>query len=269
MTGLAAGPKTLVIGASLELCLAAEPLIVQQTSGQVVIVNSGREALRALSQTQPAEMVAIVDRVRDMSLYELMQRVGKTTGGGSIPIAVLTDQIFPYELRYIESTSGIHAATLTRNAQQMEQIFQKMISSLDTGLMTSEDRGQLSQVAQQFLTTIVSDQSANAFYPLADWHAAILSAQASQPLAVRAQGLSAMGTVDSQWRLVQLAGAAQLNQEDRLTVASAFEKSIRQFGNLLDKQQVQSLYDLYNRLGPNDPAIAKALGYMLDIIEGR
>lgn len=268
MAGLASGPKTLVIGANLELCLAAEPLIIQQTGGQVIMVNSGREALRTLSQTQPAEMVVIVDRVHDMSLYELIQRLGKTTIGGSIPIAVLTDQLFPYELRYIESTSGIHAATLTRNAEQMGQIFQRMASSLDTGLMTAEDRVQLSQVAQQFLTTIASDRDTYAFYPLADWHTAILSARASQPLTVQAQGLSLIGTVDSQWRLVQLAGAAQASQEDRSAVASAFEKSIRQFGNLLDKQQIQSLYDLYNRLGPNDPAIAKALGHMLDIVEG-
>ena len=40
-------------------------------------------------------MIIIVDRVHDLSLFELLQRLRKTQGGGALPIAVMTDQLYP------------------------------------------------------------------------------------------------------------------------------------------------------------------------------
>ena len=48
-----------------------------------------------------------------------------------------------------------------------------------------------------------------------------------------------------------------------------FEKSIRRFGTLLTSNDVQTAYDLYNRLGPNDPFIAKTMTFILDVIEAQ
>ena len=269
MSRLGRGPLSLVIGARIDLCMAADGLLRQQTGGESVVATSGREALRALSLTHPAEMVLVVDRVHDMSLFELLQRLRNTQGGGSVPVAVLTDELYPYESRYIAQTPGMDASLLSREPEHLKLVIDRLLAALDTSPMTADDRLQFASVGAEFLSRIATDRERYAFYPLQDWQAALIQTQPSQAVAAETQVVAALGTGDSQRRLTLLAAALEIGEPQRWAAVSAFEKSARSYGIRLSDQQVLETYELYNRLGPDDLAIAKALGSILDVIEAR
>ncbi|MBX3419994.1 MAG: hypothetical protein KF752_00415 [Pirellulaceae bacterium] len=269
MSQLGRGPTALVVGGSQELCLSAAAQVQQQTSGPALTVNTGRDALLRLSQNTPIELLMIVDRVEDMSLYELMQRLRRTPGGGSLPVAVLTDQLQAHESRYIEQTPGFQASLLTHQPEQMATVIQGMRQALETGMLTASDREQLAQTAAKFMGQIASEPEKYSFYPLDVWRHSLIQATSVIPLDLRTQALANIGTGESQWRLAHLCSAETATQQQRITATQAWEKSVRQFGLLLSKQQTQDIYDLYNQKGPGDPALAKVLGFVLDVIEAQ
>ncbi len=269
MLQLGMGPAALVIGANAELCMAAEASIRQITNGEVIVVTSGRESLRALSLPNPAELIFVVDRVHDMSLFELLQRLRKTQGGGSLPIAVLTDQINSFEQKLMDETPGLIQSLLSRDSAAMQSVIRRMMDSLDTQPISSNDRQGFARSAETFLATIAEDRELYSFYPFDTWHESLVGIPTTASNAARSQVLASLGTGQSQIRLVQLVAASGATEAERTTAARAFAESIRKFGNLLSSQDIQTTYDLYNRLGPNDPAIAKFMAYVLDVIEAQ
>ena len=78
-----------------------------------------------------------------------------------------------------------------------------------------------------------------------------------------------MGTGDSQQQLVALCSSASLTAAERVQAAQSFQLSVKRFGLNLTREQVLRAYDVYNALGPSDPATAQSLGVVLDTIESR
>ncbi|MEO8269693.1 MAG: hypothetical protein ABI557_08235, partial [Aureliella sp.] len=66
-----------------------------------------------------------------------------------------------------------------------------------------------------------------------------------------------------------LASSSSLTGAERLDAAQKFAVSVDRFGMNLGPETVQHVYDVYNAMGPNDPATAKSLGAVLDAIEAR
>lgn len=269
MLQLTNGASSLVIGANPELGMAAESSIEQATGGEATVVSSGREAIWALNQPSPADLIFVVDRVHDMSLFELLQRLGKTQSGGSLPIAVLTDQLYPYEQQYIDQTPGIIGDTLSRDPEAMPRVLQQLLSILDTQPISSVDRQRFRLAADEFLAKISHDRETYAFYPFDAWHQSLLRLPSNTSKSARTQVLASLGTNPSQMRLVQQVVASGATEIERVKAAKAFAKSVRRFGNLLTVQDVQTTYDWYNRLGPGDPVIAKVMTFVLDTIEAQ
>jgi len=263
------GAATLVIGANSELCMTADAIIQQITGGEVAIVTSGREALQALTVPNPTDLIVVADRVHDMSLFELLQRLRKTQNGASLPIAVMTDQLYAYEQQYLQQTPGVFGQVLSKDPEAMRNVVQQMLDSLDTQPISDEQRQQFRQSADAFLAKISEDRATYAFYPFDTWHDSLMRLPSNTTSAARTQVLASLSSHQSQMRLVQLVVASGATQAERTMAARAFEKSIRRFGNLLTAQDVQTVYDLYNRLGPKDPVIAEVMTYVLDVIEAQ
>jgi CheY-like chemotaxis protein len=169
MTRLQSGPHALVIGLQSELRQEAQQQINLQTSSDVTVVNSGAAALKALDEPQPVELIFIVDRVSDTTISQLIQRLRNTARGRSLPIAVLTQELYSYERDLIDETPGVITSVLTRNADQMQRAMAMMDASLDTTPLTSTDRASFASSANRFLARIASDREHYAFYPLS-WH---------------------------------------------------------------------------------------------------
>lgn len=269
MARLNSGPHVLVVGRSADLRQAAQQQLEQQVAAQVTTAESARSALLALDGLQPIEMVLIVDRMSDQSVFELLQRLRTAKRSRALPIAVLTDELYQHERRLIGQLSGVVSAQLSRGPQQMQQVIDKLMEQLDTQPFSSEDRNRFAQIGGEFLSKIASDRDQYAFYPLNDWRSELGGIGRNMSIASRMALLAALGSADSQMQLVALASSSSLTAAERLQAAQEFSASVDRFGMNLGRDGVLKVYDVYNALGPNDPATAASLGMVLDAIEAR
>ncbi len=267
MTQLAGGPHALVIGLQAELRQAAQQQLQLQTGADVTAVNSARAALLALHEGKPIELVVIVDRVVDQSIFELLQRLRQANRSQSLPIAVLTDQLYPHERQLIDDTAGVISSVLSRNAEQMERVVRMLLDSLDTSPMTAADRGNFAGVGGKFLATIAGDRERYGFYPVADWHDRLVNTMGGMTPSSRISLLAGLGSTESQRKLAMMTASGNLDEQERLEAAKAFGRSVRQFGMILSREDVAQSYDLYNQLGPTDPVAVKSIGLILDVME--
>ncbi len=136
MTRLQSGPHALVIGLQSELRQAAQQQINLQTSSDVTVVNSGAAALKALTEPVPFELIFIVDRVADTTISQLVQRLRNSDRGRSLPIAILTEELYSYEREIIDETPGVITSVLSRNSEQMQRVIRLMQAGLDTTPLT-------------------------------------------------------------------------------------------------------------------------------------
>ena len=269
MARLTSGPHALVIGRSAELRQAAQQQLEQQVGAQVTTADSARSGLLALDGLQPIEMVLVVDRMSDQSVFELLQRLRTAERSRALPIAVLTDELYQHERRLIGQMPGVVSAQLSRGPQQMQQVIDRLMGQLDTQPFSSEDRNRFAEIGGEFLSKIASDRDLYAFYPLNDWRSELGGIGRSMPIASRLALLAALGTADSQMQLVALASSSSLTAAERLRAAHEFTASVDRFGMNLGREEVLRVYDVYNALGANDPATAASLGAVLDAIEAR
>ncbi|MEZ6136022.1 MAG: hypothetical protein R3C53_14065 [Pirellulaceae bacterium] len=267
MSGLGSGPQSLVIGLHGDLRQAAAQLVSAQTGGSVIEANSAEAALLALNGESPIELIFVVDRVSDQSIFELLQRLRKSKYGQSLPIAVLTDQLYQHERQLIERSPSVVTAVLSRDADQMQRVTHAMLKTLDTQPLSVEERTAFARAGGQFLQTIASDRETYAFYPLTDWRERLVNEPGAIPLGGQIQLMAAVGSAEGQRKLIGLAAVSSLREDDRLAAARAFGQSVRRFGLLVDHEELINTYALYNELGPTDPAAARALGYVLDVRE--
>ncbi len=269
MSRLGSGPQILVIGLQSELRQVAQQQINLQTGSDVSVVNSCAAALKVLDEPIPIEMIVIVDRVADQSISQLVQRLRRSRRGSSLPIAVLAEQLYSYEREMLAETPGIVTSVLSRNPEQMQRVLSLLDQSLDTAPLTPADRAGFVSTANRFLARISADRVLYAFYPLSPWRNALSDSSASVSPAARISLLSGVGSADSQRQLAELTTQATIDEQQRISAARAFGRSVRQFGVSLSRSDILLTYDLYNQLGPTDPVAAKSIGLVLDVIEAQ
>ena len=267
MSRLASGPHTLVIGLQADLRQAAAEQIQIVTTAEVTVVKSAKAALLALDGDRPVELIVICDRVRDQSLFEFLQRVRGSAKGQALPIAVLIEQLKPYEERLIGSLGGVVRSLLTTDPAQMRRVVSQLLGQLDSEPLSEIDRSEFAASGMRFLSQITSDRETYSFYSVSGVRAALSQTVKSLAGPQRASMLSGMGTSDSQLELVGLAAAG--DETERLLAAKAFAVSVKRFGNQLGNEGVKQSYELYNDLGPKDPSNMRILGFVLDVIEAQ
>lgn len=267
MSRLGSGPHALVVGMNSELRSAAEQQLELQTGARVSSAHSARSALLTLDGAMPVEMVVIVDRMADQSIYEMLQRIRSSQRGRALPIAILTDELYQHERRLIAETPGITSSILTRTPNQMQRVIGQLTQRLDTRPFTTDERNEMARVASEFLSRIGNDRDTYAFYPLSDLRGEMLDVGLGLPIELRLGLLSGLGTRESQQQLIEFASRDSSSPEQRLQAAQALEQSVKRFGMNLGREEILQAYDSYNSLGPNDPATAQAVGAVLDVIE--
>lgn len=269
MTQLGRGPRVLVVGRSAELRAAAEQQLVQQIAAQVTSAHSAQAALLALEGATPIEMIVIVDRLADQSLFELLQRLRGSRRGQALPIAVMTDELYKHEQRLIAETPGVVVSLLSRAPDHMQRVVSQLEQRLDTRSFTAQQRSAFASSATEFLTRIAGDRQRFARYAVSDVRTELLSLGTDLPYAAQLQVLAGLGGRSGQLQLSVFARRESLSAAERMQAAEAFANSVQRSGVQLGREEVLATYDAYNSLGPQDPATAAALGVVLDAIERR
>lgn len=267
MNQLGTGPHALVVGLRSELLQVAQEQIQRAAAARVTVANSARAALMALDGSDPIELVFVVDRVSDQSLHELLQRIRNSKKGRAVPVAVLTDELYPYERSLIGSQGGTIASVMSRDPAQMQRVISLMQQELDTQPLSAEDRSALALEAGRFITTITSEPERYPFYPLGQLHSQIVDSAMNLDQASEIKVLAGISTNASQKQLLELAANSRLGAKMVNQAANAFGESVKRSGLKLDERTVNNCYDDYNRLAPNDPVIANSLGHILDVME--
>jgi hypothetical protein len=253
MTSLSGGPHALVIGL--------------QSDADVTTANSARGALIALNSVAPVEFIVLVDRVADQSIYELLQRLRGSQRGSALPIAVLTDSLYAHERTLIDDLPGVVHSVLSKNTDQMARVVSRLIASLDIAPLTAGDRAHFAALAANFLSRVAGDRQRYDFYPIAQWHSHLVTLENGLSVESQINLLAGLGTAESQRLLVRMSSNVNFEEHDRWQAAQAFGRSVRTSGLNLGREDVLRAYDLYNLLGPKDPASARSIGLTLDVVE--
>ncbi|GAB5403315.1 MAG: hypothetical protein Aurels2KO_15460 [Aureliella sp.] len=269
MAKLSSGPTVLIVGLHADIRQAAAQQLTTLADANILTANSARAAATTLRSGYPIEMVFVVDRVRDQSLYQLLQRLRGGRHSKALPIAVLTDDLTDYEEGLASKMPGVVRSVLSRNDSQMARVLSMLHAELDTQPLDAADRARFSRIGHELLVRVASDREKYAAYRISDLRNEL--SQFDLEIAGDAQAglLSGLGTQESQWKLIQIAASPSPDAEAQSAAAASFATSVRQFGLVIRQDDIQRVYDLYNDLGPRNPGTAKALGQILDVIEAR
>jgi len=268
MSRLGSGPMVLVVGLTADLRLAADQQLVS-SGAQSISVHSTQAALKILDEPYPIELIMIVDRVPHQSLLTLVDRLRHSRRGGSLPIAILTEELEGFEVRELERIPGLVMSVLSQEPSHMPRLLADMERRLDTRPLNAEERGSFAETARGFLARIAENREQYQFYPLARWEKELQAASSNLPTDQWLAILSGLGTIDSQERLLQQVADLDSAESIRTLAAQAFTRSVQQFGLLLRKSSQLQAYEVYNSHGPQDPVTVSVLGQVLDAIETR
>lgn len=266
MSRLGQGPMVLVVGLTGDLRMAAEQQLAALGS-PAISVNSTAAALQILDQPYPIEMIMVVDRVPHNSVRALVERLRHSRRGGSLPVAVLTDELEPFEVTELSRMPGVVMSVLSTQPDHMPRIIGELERNLDIRPLSAEERASFATTASAFLATIAADRQTYGFYPLVRWEKELASAIDALPRDAWLAILGGLGTPDSQQQLMMVAADLSELESTRVQAAAAFERSVRETGLVLGRNAILQAYELYNTQGPNDPVTVKALGPVLDAIE--
>ena len=266
MGRLVQGPTVLVIGLTSDLRLAAKQQLMA-IGAEAIDVTSTAEALRVLNEPYPIEYIMVVDRLPRNSILTSVDRLRHSKRGGSLPVAILTDDMDALERSELGKMPGVVFTVLSELPEQMPRTIAELERRLDTRPLTGAQRQGYAETANQLLATISSDRQQYGFYELARWEKEISEVASHFPSATRLTLLGGMGTVASQQELMALVADPVIDAETRTQAADAFQRSVAHNGMLLNRAGILQAYEAYNRHGPTDPVTVTALGKVLDTIE--
>lgn len=141
MQNLEAKPLALLIGGSTELSDSLSSHL-SLLGIRTLIAKSARETMRLIQEPQPIEYVFLVDRVLEMSLSEVVQRIRIHPRTRTLPLAVLTEQLgtTQRELLANEGVSRIHYGAVTTKLDLTAALLTEMRATSPIPKMDSIDR---------------------------------------------------------------------------------------------------------------------------------
>ncbi len=130
-----------VVGGATERCDALTTQLNQLATRSAVFSNA-RDTLRFVQGAEPIEMIFIVDRVLEMKLYELIQRLRSSPRLKAIPIVVMTDHFSATDRALVKSSNlpEIEYGVLTTRLETTESLLQTIRQNSTIPQLDSIDR---------------------------------------------------------------------------------------------------------------------------------
>jgi CheY-like chemotaxis protein len=130
-----------VVGGATERCDGLTTQLNQLAMRSLVFSNA-RDTLRFVQGAEPIEMIFIVDRVLEMKLYELIQRLRTSPRLKAIPIVVMTDIFSAADRALVKSSNlpEIEYGVLTTRLETTESLLQTIRQNSTIPQLDSIDR---------------------------------------------------------------------------------------------------------------------------------
>lgn len=245
MRQLDSKPLILLVGGSSSLRTHVSTLL-QQFSNRVYEASSASQTLGAIKQGLPIESVFVVDRVLEMTLGELVQRIRANPSTSAVPIAVLADSLSNGDHQILGEDIRLVVGSVPPSVAGLADILRRMTIVDQAPRIDSVSRLAWKQLADGYfadmLTLQVSKSPAPKFIPWAE-----------TPVAQR--------------YLVSIVLDKSLPLPEREQASQIFVQSVKQFGLLLSSETENAQYDEYNLRGLEETDLRVLLGRVLDAIE--
>jgi CheY-like chemotaxis protein len=257
------------------------------------VATTCRELFERAAASPDVEVVVVDARTSQPPVGEFVQAMRQDARTANIPIAILSDESSPGDLRppllrvrrnemtqfdrrspdnpFRTSLSLTYPRLADEKSAQwvLDDLLEK---TADGRRQTAEERLEQAKQALEWLRAIKLAELSGGqkIYHFDDFDSVVLEALRSE---VRVQeGLQLATVVKSvavQSALYEMAANAVYPMELRNQAGEAFEQSIDRFGILLRGQQIQRLYDRYNQCESEPKESQDILGRLLDVVEAK
>jgi CheY-like chemotaxis protein len=238
-------PLVLVVGGNPDLRTHLSTLL-ETFSYRVVESASASQVMGELRRGQPIEGVVIVDRVLEMDLGQMIQRIRSAPSASHCPIALLASSLSNGEHSIAGSDPKVVLGSVPPEESGFVDILRRMKVVTQSPTIDSTHRIQWRELANdywanqqgQFVsTTPRSSFSATVESPAGQSHLIEIVLDKTKPLPQREQ-------------------ASQI-----------FVQSVKQFGLLISSETANAQYHEYNERGPDEIELRVVLGRVLDALE--
>ena len=233
--------------------------------------SSGKNLFQLAASNPDYEFILIGDTIYHPGVAETVSLLRKDPRTANIPIGIVTDV----------NERGVGArivalddrASLLVNPHSVESMTIQARTLLEMAgeqPVTTEDRLSLAQFALQTMAHFAANPEDYGYYDISRYEQTLIAALFQPRLGKHAAPvLGHIATPDSTQALVNFASLDTETLESRRAAVEALDQAIQKRGLLLNKAEVQQIYDLYNAsLDVKEDDVLQLLGDMLDAIEG-
>jgi CheY-like chemotaxis protein len=238
-------PLALVIGGSSNLRTQVATLL-EGFAFRVTEASSSSQAMALIKEGTPIEGIIFVDRVRDMSVGQLAERIRANPTTTACPVAVLADSLSNGEHILLGGDPKVIMGSVPPEELALADILRRMKVITQSPTVDATSRITWQNTASDYWT---------------DLNRQFVSSQGMRKLKPTAESTVA------QTRLLTVVSDKSTPLPDREQASQNFVQSIKQFGLQISTETQNAQYDVYNARGAEEKDLRVMLGRMLDAIE--
>ncbi len=233
--------------------------------------SSGKNLFQLAASNPDYEFILVGDTIYDPGVAETVSLLRKDPRTANIPVGIVTDvNERGVGARILAQDGRAHLLVNPHSAESMTIQIQTLLEMASEQPVTTADRLSQAQFALQTMSHFAANSEDYGYYDVSRHQQTLIAALFQPRLGKHAAPvLGQIATPDAIQALINFASQDTEALESRQAAVEALDQAIRKRGLLLNKDEVQRMYDLYNAsLDVKEDEVLKLLGDMLDAIEG-
>ena len=233
--------------------------------------SSGKNLFQLAASNPDYEFILIGDTIYDPGVAETVSLLRKDPRTANIPVGIVTDvNERGVGVRIVALDDRAHLLVNPHSVESMTIQVRTLLEMASEQPVTTADHLSHAQFALQTMAHFTANSKDYGYYDVSRYQQTLIAALFQPRLGKHAAPvLGQIATPDAIQALVNFASQDTETLESRQAAVEALDQAIRKRGLLLNKAEVQRIYDLYNAsLDVKEDEVLKLLGDMLDAIEG-
>ncbi|MEO0529676.1 MAG: hypothetical protein AAF266_03765 [Planctomycetota bacterium] len=236
-----------------------------------VPVNRGADVVRVATEGSDTTIVLLDLSTSLPNARETLFRLRRSPTTALMPVALLAADGRLADAQRLAEEHGDEAGAVIAVArphslEATQSLAERLVAMLPADWPTGEERLAQAEAARAAIAKLLESDAT--FYGLQYRSDRVVSLVGFNAGEASLEALVALGTPESQTRLIDAASLDVRPLEKRQAAAEAFAESLRDHGLLLTTDQIRRQYDRYNASATAPAETQDLLGGLLDLIEG-